>query len=81
MFGTSGTEPAPTWVSVPNPGPVPLEIARWTWTFHSDIEGTLNAGVTVERQRDHAKLAVARQTLPPGFGQDAISWAPSGWTP
>ena len=32
------------------------------------------------RLSDHANLAVTKQTLDQGYGQDAISWVPSGWT-
>ncbi len=81
VFGSSGTGPMPPWVAVPNPGFVPLDVAKWTWSFHSKLAGTANATIAVERASDHATLAVTRQVLQQGFGQDAIAWTPSGWTP
>jgi hypothetical protein len=60
---------------------VPLEIATWTWSFHGKLGGIANANIAVVRASDHAALAVTRQVLTQGFGQDAIAWAPSGWTP
>ena len=33
------------------------------------------------RASDNANLAVTRTTLSQGYGHDAVSWAPMGWTP
>lgn len=81
VFGTAGTGPNPPYVGVPNPGYVPVQMANWTWTFHSAKGGTATAGVTMSHYPDNAPLAVQRTTLQQGFGQPAISWKPMGWTP
>jgi hypothetical protein len=81
VFGSSGGGPTPPWVAVPNQGYVPLTIAQWTWTFHSSIGGTANATPSVVRVSDNANLPVTKMTLSQGYGQDCISWKPSGWAP
>jgi hypothetical protein len=81
VFGMSGTSNVPAWVAVPNQGFVPLQITSWTWSFSSSLGGTANANIAVVRASDHANLAVTRTTLSQGFGQDTISWLPSGWVP
>ena len=81
IFGSSGGGPNPAWVAVPNPGFVPMPIPTWEWTFHSALGGTANATITVVRASDNTNLAVTRTTLSQGYGQDAMSWAPMGWTP
>jgi len=81
VFGSSGTGPTPPWVAVPNPGFVPMPIATWAWTFHSSLGGTANATIAVTRASDNANLMVTRTTLSQGYGQDAVSWRPMGWTP
>jgi hypothetical protein len=81
VFGASGTGPKPPWVAVPNPGFVPMPIPTWTWTFHSALGGAATATITVVRASDNANLPVTRATLDAGYGQDAVSWKPMGWTP
>jgi hypothetical protein len=81
VFGSSGGGPNPPWVAVPNQGFVPLTVAQWTWTFHSNMAGTANANISIVRVSDNASLAVNKMTLSQGYGQDAISWTPSGWMP
>ena len=81
VFGMSGTSNVPPWVAVPNPGPVPLAITKWTWSFSSSLGGTANANIAVVRASDSMTLAVTRMTLSQGYGQDTISWVPSGWVP
>ena len=81
VFGSSGAGPNPTWVAVPNPGVSPLPIATWTWSFSSNLGGTVNATVAIKRLGDGATLAVTMMTLSQGYGQNTISWKPSGWTP
>jgi hypothetical protein len=80
VFGTSGGGPTPAWTSVPNAGYVPLQIAQWTWTFHGANTGIPNATITMLRVDDNTPLAVTRLTLSQGYGQNAISWKPNGWT-
>lgn len=81
VFGMSGTSNVPTWVAVPNPGPVPLAITKWTWSFSSSLGGTASANIAIVRKSDGMTLAVTRMTLLQGYGQDTISWLPSGWVP
>ena len=81
IFGSSGTSNIPKWVAVPNPGFVPLEIAKWTWSFSSSLGGTASATIAVVRMSDNMAMTVTRMTLSQGYGQDTISWLPSGWVP
>lgn len=81
VFGQSGNGPSPSWVAVPNQGFVPLAVAAWTWTFHGTIGGIANAQVSMLRVDDNTPLDVKVQTLQQGYGQEAISWSPQGWTP
>jgi hypothetical protein len=71
----------PPWTAVPNQGYVPVDITQWTWTFHGSLSGIPNAGIAVLRVDDNTPLAVTVQKLSQGYGQDTISWVPSGWTP
>jgi len=80
VFGASGTGPNPPWVAVPNQGFTPLTIAGWTWTFHGPDSGIPNASVTVLRVDDNTPLNVQILVLSQGYGQNAISWVPSGWS-
>lgn len=80
VFGAQGSGPKPPWVAVPNPGYVPLEMAQWTWTFHGSLEGLASAQVAMARVDDGAPLELTTTQLQQGFGQDAISWRPAGWT-
>jgi hypothetical protein len=79
IFGMSGGGPNPPWVAVPNQGVVPDIIATWTWTFSSSIGGTASAQASVLRVDDNTPLAVTMVPLAQGYGQDTISWVPSGW--
>jgi hypothetical protein len=81
IFGSQGGGPNPPWSAVPNQGFVPIEIAQWTWTFHGSLSGIPNAGVAVLRVDDNTPLAVTIKKLSQGYGQDTISWSPSGWSP
>ncbi|MCC6524050.1 MAG: CAP domain-containing protein [Polyangiaceae bacterium] len=81
VFGSSGGGPNPPWVAHPNPGYTPLTMAQWTWTFHGSLSGIPSAQVSMLRVDDNTPLAVTVQTLSQGYGQDCISWRPSGWTP
>lgn len=80
VFGASGQGPNPPWVAVPNQGFTPVEVARWTWTFHGSDSGIPSATVSVLRVDDNTPLAVDVMTLQQGFGENAISWQPMGWT-
>ncbi len=80
VFGMSGGGPSPAFVAVPNQGFVPLQIASWTWTFHGADMGIPNATVSVLRVDDNTPLTVQTHSLQQGYGQNAISWDPVGWT-
>ena len=80
VFGSSGGGPNPPWVAVPNQGFTPLTVAQWTWTFHGSDGGIPNATITVLRVDDNTPLAVDVLELSQGYGQNAISWVPMGWT-
>lgn len=81
VFGSSGTGPSPSWVSIPTAGYAPIEMAQWTWTFHGSLPGIPNAQISMLRVDDNAPLAVDVHQLSQGYGQDCVSWDPSGWTP
>jgi hypothetical protein len=80
VFGSQGGGPNPPWVAVPNQGFVPLTVAQWTWTFHGSLSGIPNATISMLRVDDNVPLNVTIKTLSQGFGQDAISWLPNGWS-
>ncbi|APR86097.1 Hypothetical protein A7982_11446 [Minicystis rosea] len=80
VFGQSGTGPSPAWVSTPTPGFVPLEVAKWTWSFHGANSGIPTAQITMLRVDDNTPLAVTVTQLEQGYGQKAISWLPKGWS-
>lgn len=79
ILGASGTGLTQPWVSVPNAGIVPLEVAGWTWSFHSSLGGIATASIAMRRVDDNTPLPIVVQTLPQGFGEEAISWTPNGW--
>ena len=81
IFGTSGGGPHPAWTAMPNPGVVPVQVARWTWTLQGDLGGLADAGISVRRVGDGALLPVRVQRLDEGYAQPAVAWTPSGWTP
>lgn len=79
VFGISGGGPTPEWVSVPNEGFVPLEVATWTWTFHAP--GADGAQISMRRVDDNAPLPITVKKLQQGFGVEAVSWTREGWEP
>jgi hypothetical protein len=84
---TPAPAPEPPWLAVPNPGPVPLEVASWAnWTFRSnDTAGgssqPLPTTISVTRLSDGARLPVVQTVLAPGFNHDLTSWTRDGWMP
>lgn len=80
VFGQGGNGPNPDWVAVPNQGIVPLEIAQWTWSFHGNLGGVAGAQISMLLVDDNTPLAVTLLPLSQGYGEDAISWNPQGWT-
>jgi hypothetical protein len=78
IFDGSGRGPRPAWLAFPPPGFVPVEIARWTWSFHGGQSGA--AQMTVRRKSDNAALAMTRLSLSDGYGAlSTTSFTPSGW--
>jgi hypothetical protein len=75
--------PASGWFAVPNPGPVPLEVAKWEhWTFNSNaIPGTTSPRpkISVKRISDGANLPVFQSVLAPG--SNLTAWTREGWMP
>lgn len=81
VFGMSGGGPNPDWVAVPNQGIVPIEMATWTWTFHSNLGGVPGAQVSVLSVDDNLPLDVKMLPLSQGYGEECTSWVPQGWQP
>ena len=80
VFGASGTGPNPEWLAFPPPGFVPVDVTGWTWTFHGALAGLSTSTASVVRVDDGAALGVKMLPLQQGYGQDAISWDPVGWS-
>jgi hypothetical protein len=84
----SGTGPKPAWYTWPPAGYVPVQVTRgavnqgWAWTFHvkaTNVVGT--AQIAVKNLVTGDTLPVTTMTLGQGYGDQAISFYPSGWTP
>lgn len=80
VFGSSGGGPTPPWTSVPAAGFAPIETAQWTWSFQGNLSGIGGAQVTMLDVDTNQPLAIQILPLQGGFGQEAISWVPQGWT-
>jgi hypothetical protein len=76
-----GGSAGPEWVAYPNPGYAPVATASGAWSFHSDRWASLPIHVQVTRTRDGMALPVAVSQLPSGYGANAVSFTPMGWTP
>ena len=81
VFGTSGGGPDRAWTAWPPPGFAPADVMGWIWSFHGSLGGIPSATVTMTSGSASTPLAIKVQTLGQGYGPDAISWTPSGWTP
>ncbi len=83
VFDTSGTGPYPAWYSWPPSGYVPKAVAQTTpWSFHIKQKSVISGAVIAVKDMGANKdVAVSTQKLNQGFGDDAISFSPSGWTP
>jgi len=88
VFDTSGAGPKPAWYAWPPPGYVPVEVTPgvlnqgWAWSFHLKQGGVVaNAKITVQNLSTAADAPVTLKTLGNGYGDDAISFYPNGWTP
>lgn len=79
VFDDSGST-ARTWVAYPAPGPAPIETANGVWSFHS-ATSLERADVTVHSLSDERALGVDVDELGGGYGAEAISITPRGWTP
>jgi hypothetical protein len=80
VFSSGGSGPNPPWLAWPPPGWVPIAAAGWTMSFHGSIGGIASAQIEMLRVDDGAPLAVSVMPLSQGYGQEAISWVPSGWS-
>jgi hypothetical protein len=80
VFGGSGTGPNPPWNSMPPAGFTPIELTQGTWSFEGSLGGIAGATATVLRVDDATALPVTMQALSQGYGQDATSWVPQGWS-
>jgi hypothetical protein len=80
VFGGSGSGPNPPWNSIPPAGFTPIELTQYAWSFEGSVGGIAGATVTVLRVDDNTMMPVTMQALASGYGQDATSWYPSGWT-
>jgi hypothetical protein len=81
VFGMSGGDSAPPWTSIPPAGFSPVEMTTWTWSLQGDLFGIGSATVEMLDVDTNTPLAVQILPLQVGYGQEAISWLPSGWTP
>jgi len=81
VFASKGTGPKPNWNAVPPAGFAPLPMVQYAqWSFEGSLAGIAGATASVLRVDDNTPLAVTQQTLVQGYGQDAMSFKPKGWT-
>lgn len=80
VFDMSGSSDR-QWTSWPNPGPIPSEALRGSWSFHSNRIAMGGATVTVVRVGDGMMLPVTVGHPPDGYGPSTVSWDPMGWSP
>ncbi len=81
IFATKGTGPKPAWNAVPPAGFAPIVMAKYPqWSFEGSLAGIAKASASVLRVDDNTALAVTPQALSQGYGQDTMSFKPSGWT-
>ncbi len=88
VFDTTGSGPKPTWYAWPPPGYIPVQVTQavvnqgWAWSFSLKQKNTVNnAVITVKNLTTNADAPVTIQKLGTGYGDDAISFYPNGWTP
>lgn len=86
VFDTSGSGPYPSWYAWPPPGYAPVQVTQtnqgWAWSFHLKQGNVANgATMTVKNLVTNAALTMNKMTLNQGYGDDAVSFYPSGWTP
>jgi len=86
VFDTSGGGPYPAWYAWPPAGYVPVQVAQLmsggAWSFHLKQANVANsATMTVKNLGTSAMLNMMKMTLNQGYGDDAVSFYPSGWTP
>ncbi len=80
IFATKGTGPKPAWNAVPPAGFAPIEMAKYPqWSFEGSLAGIAKASASVLRVEDNMPLTVTPQPLSQGYGQDTMSFKPSGW--
>jgi hypothetical protein len=88
VFDTSGTGPSPTWFAWPPAGYVPVEVTQsvlnegWGFTFHMKQKDVVSsATITVTNLTTRQSAPVTVKKLNQGYGYEAISFYPNGWTP
>jgi hypothetical protein len=83
VFDTSGSGPMPLWYAWPPPGYAPIQVFSWTWSFHYTQMNVLGPDTTisVKNLATNADAPVTVTVLDPYYGDDAIAFAPKGWTP
>jgi hypothetical protein len=87
VFDTTGSGPAPSWYAWPPAGYVPVQVTQtssqgWAWSFHLKQKNIANgATMTVKNLVTNANLTMNKMALNQGYGDDAVSFYPSGWTP
>lgn len=88
VFDTSGSGPTPAWYAWPPAGYVPLSITQYSaqqgnaWSFHMKQNNVVGgATMTVKNLLTNASLNMNKMTLNQGYGDDAVEFFPSGWTP
>ncbi len=82
VFSWSNSGPTPDFVAWPNQGFTPISVMPHTWSFSSGTYGiSTNTTVTVTRLSDNQTLDVTTSVPPTGYGQPAIAFTPSGWSP
>jgi hypothetical protein len=81
VFSSKGTGPSPSWNAVPPAGFAPIQMAQYKqWSFEGKLAGIAKATATVLRVEDNTPLTVTPMPLSQGYGQDTMSFDPSGWT-
>lgn len=81
VFRHEGGGKRPDWYALPPPGPSPLAISRWPWSFHAATLKPSAVTVTMRKAGTDEPLAIDVTPLPNGYGDPAVSWTPRDWIP
>jgi hypothetical protein len=78
VFGNANSGPAPSWMSFPPPGYVPINLLSWDWTFHGPGASTGAMSVT----RNGQPVPMKKMPLSPNYGSyEAVAYRREGWVP